>query len=229
MTDWRDNVTWYTHDTPFGKFVKAVLLLLSAILARVTVEGSENVPPNSPCVIVANHLSLFDIIYLGINLPTIPHFMAKKELFKNPVLGWMIRAGGSFPVNRGEGDAWALAQAGRVLDEGAILFMFPEGTRSKGDSALKRGKVGAVKLALEHQVPVVPAAIWGTEIFKIGVRRNNITIRFGQPVDVVTLAGPLPYKHEIYRELTTTVMEKIAAMLPPQYRGFYADSVADDA
>jgi 1-acyl-sn-glycerol-3-phosphate acyltransferase len=154
--------------------------------------------------------------------------MAKKELFKNPVLSWIIRSGGSFPVNRGEGDAWALAQAGRVLDDGAILFMFPEGTRSKKKSALKRGKVGAVKLALEHQVPVVPTAIWGTENFKVGIRRNHINICFAEPVDVVTLAGEPPYPHETYRELTTGVMQEIAKMLPEQYRGFYADSVAED-
>jgi 1-acyl-sn-glycerol-3-phosphate acyltransferase len=226
MTDWRDNVPWYTYDTLVGKFVVGVLRPLSGVLAKTTIEGQENVPRNSSCVVVANHLSLYDIIYLGINLPTIPHFMAKKELFKNPVLGWIIRSGGSFPVNRGEGDTWALAQAGKVLDDGAILFMFPEGTRSKKTSALKRGKVGAVKLALEHQVPVVPAAIWGTENFKIGIRRNNINICFGEPVDVGALAGEPPYKHEIYRELTTGIMQKIAAMLPKQYRGFYADSEA---
>jgi 1-acyl-sn-glycerol-3-phosphate acyltransferase len=152
--------------------------------------------------------------------------MAKKELFKNPLLGWIIRSGGSFPVNRGEGDAWALAQAGRVLDDGAILFMFPEGTRSKKKAALKRGKVGAVKLALEYQVPIVPAAIWGTEKFKIGIRNNDINIRFAEPVDVVARAGEPPYRHEVYRELTTGIMQKIASMLPEKYRGFYADSDA---
>jgi len=227
MTDWRDNVTWYTGDTFVGKLARAILRPLFSAMDHTTIEGLDNIPVDGPCIVAANHFSLFDIITVGLVLPRLPHFMAKAELFKNPVLGWVIRKGGSFPVNRGEGDTWALEQAGRVLTGGSILFMFPEGTRGKGQKAkLKRGKVGVVKLALDYQVPVIPTAVLGTQDFKIGWKQNNITIRFGEPLDVVALAGAPPYKHEVSRELTTVMMRQIAALLPPEYRGFYADAEA---
>ena len=226
MTDWRDNVTWYTGDTFIGELVKAILRPLLRAMAYITVEDLGNIP-DGPCIVAANHFSLFDVITIGLALPHHPHFMAKAELFKNPVLGWIIRKGGSFPVNRGAGDTWALEQAGRVLADGSILFMFPEGTRGKGQKVkLKRGKVGVVKLALDYQVPIIPTAVLGTEDFKIGWKRNNIKIRFGEPLDVVALAGPPPHKHDVSRELTTVMMRQIAAMLPPEFRGFYADSEA---
>lgn len=225
MTDWRDDVTWYTGDTFIGELVKAILRPFFKAMDHTTIEGIDNIPAEGPCIVAANHFSMFDIITIGLALPRHPHFMAKTELFKNPVLGWIIRKGGSFPVNRGAGDTWALEQAGRVLADGSILFMFPEGTRGKGQQVkLKRGKVGVVKLALDYQVPIIPTAVLGTENFEIGWKRNNIKIQFGEPLDVVALAGSPPYKHDLPRELTTVTMRQIAAMLPPEYRGFYADS-----
>jgi 1-acyl-sn-glycerol-3-phosphate acyltransferase len=82
--------------------------------------------------------------------------------------------------------------------------------------------LGAVRLALKHQVPIVPAAIWGTENFRYKpTRANKINIRFGQPLDVVSLAGPPPHSHEKLRELTDQLMQQIAVLLPLQYRGVY--------
>jgi 1-acyl-sn-glycerol-3-phosphate acyltransferase len=148
--------------------------------------------------------------------------MAKRELYKNPFFGWFIRQMGSFPVYRGESDPWALKQAGRILENGRPLFMFPEGTRSGRKAQMKRAKVGSVKLALDHQVPLVPAAIWGTQNVRFGQRRRNkVTIRVAPPLDVATLAGPPPYHQKTYREITTVLMKEIAAMLPSVHRGVY--------
>lgn len=223
MNDWRENVTWYTGDTFIGELVKAVLRPPYAMLTKTTIKGFENIPTDGPNIVAANHIAWLDILSVGLTLPRHPHFMAKKELFKNPVVGWVLRQGGSFPVDRGAGDNWALTQAGRVLRDGEVLFMFPEGTRSK-KGTLKRGKIGVVKLALEHQVPVIPVAVWGTENFKLGWKRTPVQIRFGAPIDVVAEAGPPPYPHEVLRNLTTQMMQRIAVMLPESYRGFYADS-----
>jgi 1-acyl-sn-glycerol-3-phosphate acyltransferase len=220
--DWRDTLTWYTQETNFIRFIRFLGRPFFSLLAQVDYRGWENIPASGPGVVATNHISNLDAAYMGAFLPRFPHFMAKRELYQNPLFGWFIRQLGSFPVNRGESDPWALRQAGRVLEAGQLLFMFPEGTRSRGRAQLKRAKVGSVKLALEHQSPLVPAAIWGTENFRFGRRRNNqIHIRVGQPLDVVAMAGPPPWHHDTYRELTTQLMQQIAAMLPPSYRGVY--------
>jgi 1-acyl-sn-glycerol-3-phosphate acyltransferase len=219
---WRDSVTWYTQETPFMRIIQFLAKPFFYALAQVDHEGFDNVPLKGPCVVAANHISNLDTIYMGASLPRYPHFMAKRELYKNPFFAWFIRQLGSFPVNRGESDPWALKQAGRILDAGQILFMFPEGTRSGRKAKMKRAKVGAVKLALEHRAPIVPAAIWGTQDFHFGLRQNNkISIRVGQPLDVVAMAGSPPYNQKTYRELTTVLMQQIAAMLPPTHRGVY--------
>jgi 1-acyl-sn-glycerol-3-phosphate acyltransferase len=173
-------------------------------------------------VVASNHVSNLDVCYLGLYLPRHPHFMAKVELYKNPVVAWGIRQCGSFPVHRGENDKWAMQQAGRVLTDGQLLCMFPEGTRSKGKAELKRGKVGAVKLALDYHVPLIPVAVSGTHNFRLrGWRGHKIRIQAGAPLDVVALAGSPPYQPDTLRELTAVLMQRIAAMLPPALRGVY--------
>lgn len=220
--DWRDSVTWYTYETMFAKTVKAVGKIPFSNLARVECVGLENVPAEGGCIVASNHINNFDVIYLSLYSPRFLHFMAKVELYKNPFFAWSIRLGGSFPIQRGEKDVWALQQAGRILDQGQVLFMFPEGTRSGKKAQLKRGKIGAVKLAVENRVPLIPTAILGTQHFQVSLRhRNTIRIEFGQPLDVAALAGPPPHDYGAFRELTTVLMERIAAMLPQAHRGIY--------
>jgi 1-acyl-sn-glycerol-3-phosphate acyltransferase len=221
--DWRDTVTWYTQETNFIRLIRFLGRPLFGFLAQVDCAGLENIPASGPCVVASNHLSNMDVPYMGAFLPRFPHFMAKRELYRNPIGGWFFRQLGSFPVNRGESDPWALRQAGLVLEAGQLLFMFPEGTRSgRRGGHLKRGKVGTIKLALQHRAAVVPAAIWGTEHFRPALRHNNrISIRVGQPLDLEAVSGTGPWSHDIYRELTEQLMQKIATMLPSDYRGVY--------
>jgi 1-acyl-sn-glycerol-3-phosphate acyltransferase len=221
-TDWRDQLTWYTHETTFIRIVKRVGGIPFRLMAYVERVDFDNLPSEGPCILVANHINDLDVIYLGLSLPRHPYFMAKIELYKIPLFGWAIRLGGSFPVIRGEQDTWALKQAGRVLEASKMLLVFPEGTRSGRQAQLKRGKVGAVKLALAHQVPIVPAAVFGTQNFRIRLgHANKIRIQIGKPIDVVAMAGLPPYEHKTLRELTTILMKKIAAMLPTTHRGVY--------
>jgi 1-acyl-sn-glycerol-3-phosphate acyltransferase len=223
MTDWRDNLTWYTsYETPFVRLAKRCVGPILYGMAPVECAGFEIFPVSGPCIVAANHFSSWDVPYMGLCLPRFPHFMAKKELYKNPVLGWMFRQLGSFPVTRGVGDTWAMTKAGQVLAAGQVLFLFPEGTRGHHKAEVKQGKSGVVKLALRYGAPVVPTAIWGTENFKIGWKRNYLHICTGAPMDMVALAGPPPYNAETSRRLTALMMQKIAEMLPPEYRGAYA-------
>lgn len=221
--DWRDNFTWYTYETAVCRVIKFLGGLYLHAVAQVDCIGFENFPAAGPYILASNHISNFDVVYLGLYSPRHPHFMAKVELYKNPIFAWVIRQCGSFPVNRGEHDAWALRQAGRVLEAGRVLCMFPEGTRSGSKAQMRRGRVGAVKLALDYAVPVIPVAIHGTENFRFkGWKGNKITIQAGQPLDMVELAGSSSYTNDTLRELTGVMMQHIAAMLPPTYRGVYA-------
>lgn len=220
--DWRDSLTWYTHETITCKTIKSVGGLYFRAVAAVECIDFNHIPAAGPCIVASNHVSNLDVVYLALYLPRHPHFMAKVELYKNPVLAWGIRKCGSFPVHRRENDAWAIQQAGRVLTDGQLLCMFPEGTRSKGQAQLRRGKVGAVKLALDYKVPLIPVAVTGTHNFRLqGWRGHKITLRAAPPLDVAALAGSPPYQPDTLRELTAVLMQRIAAMLPPAQRGIY--------
>jgi 1-acyl-sn-glycerol-3-phosphate acyltransferase len=152
--------------------------------------GVENVPRAGGFVLAANHLSNFDPWPLGI--PIFPQrflrFMAKSELFWFP-LSAIARAGGAFPVRRGERDEGAIATAVDLCREGHAVVMFPEGTRRRKGMRKKheaRWRTGAARIALEAGVPLVPAGVAGTDrLARLGPRR----VRSGTPVELGDLAG----------------------------------------
>ena len=158
-------------------------------LYRLRVRGLEHVPPGG-FVLAANHTSNFDPWPLGI--PFLPkrqlRFMAKAELF-NPILAPILRAGGAFKVRRGEGDVEAMRTAAELAREGEIVVMFPEGTRQKKGLRKKREArphTGAARIALTAGVPLVPAAIGGTDRLS---RLGPLSVAYGEPIDVSDLEG----------------------------------------
>jgi 1-acyl-sn-glycerol-3-phosphate acyltransferase len=158
-------------------------------LYRLRARGLEHVPEGG-FVLAANHTSNFDPWPLGI--PFLPRrqlrFMAKAELF-NPILAPILRAGGAFKVRRGEGDVEAMRTAAELAREGEIVVMFPEGTRQKKGLRKKRAArphTGAARIALTAGVPLVPAAIGGTDRLS---RLGPLRVAFGEPVDVSDLEG----------------------------------------
>jgi 1-acyl-sn-glycerol-3-phosphate acyltransferase len=159
------------------------------VVFRLRSTGSENVPDGG-CVLAANHLSNFDPWPLGI--PLFPRrflrFMAKKELFWPP-LGWVVRAGGGFRVDRGKGDLEAIATAVQLCRAGHAVVMFPEGTRrAKGMRKRHepRWHTGAARIALDAHVPLVPAAIAGTDRLS---RLGPLRVAYGAPVEMDDLLG----------------------------------------
>jgi 1-acyl-sn-glycerol-3-phosphate acyltransferase len=177
---------------------------------RLQVTGVENIPEGG-VVLAANHTSNFDPWPLG--FPLWPrrqlYFMGKAELF-NPVLGPVLRAAGAFPVRRGEHDVQAIETAIRLCKEGKVVAMFPEGTRrSKGMrkkfSARPRG--GSARIALAAGVPLVPAAIRGTDQL---LSLSQLKVAYGRPVPVEDLAG-LPPK-DASDMLTERLMAEIEAL-----------------
>jgi 1-acyl-sn-glycerol-3-phosphate acyltransferase len=158
-------------------------------LYRLRAQGLEHIPEGG-FVLAANHTSNFDPWPLGI--PFLPkrqlRFMAKAELF-NPILAPILRAGGAFKVRRGEGDVDAMRTAAELAREGEIVVMFPEGTRQKKGLRKKREArphTGAARIALTAGVPLVPAAIGGTDRLS---RLGPLSVVYGEPIDVSDLEG----------------------------------------
>jgi 1-acyl-sn-glycerol-3-phosphate acyltransferase len=160
------------------------------VLFRHRATGVKNVPESGGLVLAANHWSNFDPWPLAI--PFFPRrffrFMAKAELFWFP-LGWIIEAGGGFKVRRGERDDEAIATAVSLAENGHAVVMFPEGTRRRKGLRKRheaRWRTGAARIALQARVPLVPAAIAGTERL---ARLGPLRVAYGTPVEVDDLDG----------------------------------------
>ena len=196
--------------------------MLLVLLTRWRVRGRDNVPSQGPLLIVANHLNLADPPLLGVSLGRKVIFMAKKELFYSRVIGYFIRGFGSFPVHRGQLDRKALRQAEQLLAQGLALVMFPEGKRSK-NAQLQPGFSGSALIAWHSGAPILPVGISGTERIKGAgwlLRRPQITVNIGRPFYLPPVSSKLT-KLKL-AEHTDFIMERIAGLLPPEYRGNYA-------
>lgn len=178
-------------------------------LYRLDVSGLEHVPASGGCVLAANHTSSFDPWPLAI--PLFPRrqlrFMGKSELF-NPVLKPVLVGAGAFPVRRGQGDLEAIETAVRLCREGEIVAMFPEGTRREKGLRKKfehRPRSGAARIALGARVPLVPAAIAGTDRLS---RLARLRIRYGPavPIDDLYEAEPRPAANEATERLMAAIL-----------------------
>jgi len=160
------------------------------LLFRLRATGKEHLPREGGYVLSANHVSNFDPWPLG--LPLFPkrelRFMAKAELYRSPL--WpILRFGGAFKVRRGEGDKEAIETAVRLAREGEVVAIFPEGTRRKKGLVKKfeaRPHTGAARVALEAGVPLIPAAIAGTDRI---TRLGPLRVAYGPPVELDDLRG----------------------------------------
>lgn len=143
---------------------------------KVRVEGQENIPARGGYILCANHRTNADPVFVTAATPHQLHFMAKAELFKNPIFGFIIRHLGAFPIERGKGDTAAIDTAISILKGGNAMVMFPEGTRSRDGKPL-RPKSGAAMLAFQTGADILPVSIsFGKKLrFRCGV-----TVRVGQ-------------------------------------------------
>lgn len=195
-------------------------LLVPLLRVRVTATGQAHVPPIGPLLVVSNHMSNLDPPLVGMLVPREITMMAKEELFlANPLQGWIIRNYGAFPVRRGAGDVGAIRQALKVLKSGGALFMAPEGTRST-TGYLGEPQEGTALIAARSAVPILPIGIWGQESFARNIRRGQRTevgVAIGRPFRLRRLS-PKPEREEL-QAMSEAIMERIAALLPPTYRG----------
>jgi 1-acyl-sn-glycerol-3-phosphate acyltransferase len=199
-------------------WVKFLLLLVTS---REIID-KENTPKKGAVIIVCNHLNNADSPILTAAIPRRIYWLTKIEWFSAPIAGPMFRMAGMIPVRRFEADLHALRECEKALKAGRALGMFPEGTRSK-TGGLQQGEPGSALIALRTGAPILPVAIWGTEKVRLPrdiIGRTHAHIRFGKPF---RLARKEKVTREEVAEATTTIMKAIAALLPEQYRGAYAD------
>ena len=205
-------------------FVSRLCRLLARLLLRVSVSGAEHVPPTGPLLITINHLGGADPFLCLAYLPRPLTIAGKREIFGWPVLGRVARAYGMIPLARGEPDRATLRLLLDRLTSGAALLIAPEGRESL-TGALEQGKGGPAFLAQHADCAVLPVALTGTAWRVVlpawkRLRRPPVTVTIGAPY---RLPPGLPR-----RAAADYVMRRLAALLPPAYRGVYASESPPD-
>lgn len=191
---------------------------------RYDVTGTDHVPRRGGAVIAANHFSFWDFFlvgigpYLGMGRPV--RILAKESLFRTPVFGWLMRRAEHIPVHRGAGTD-AFASAVEALRRGELVLVLPEGTISPAYELLAF-RTGAARMAAAAEVPLVPAASWGSHRFHSVLRRPNwswrlpVTIRYGSPLH--------PAPDDDPREVTAVLRAEVARLVDEAVRS-YADGM----
>lgn len=189
--------------------VRVLFSFIFSVVFRWRIVGVENIPAAGGAIVAANHISNWDppVIGTAVNRPM--HFMAKEELFRNAILRNIISKLGAFPVKRGAADRNAIRTAMNLLEEGNLLGLFPEGTRSK-NGMLGEPEQGLAMIAIKTGAAVIPAAVIGTnKVFSAGCWLPRFEVRFGKPIPVTRGKAT---KEDI-AELSSMIMKEIDALL----------------
>ncbi|MFZ5943469.1 MAG: lysophospholipid acyltransferase family protein [Bacillota bacterium] len=181
-------------------FLKYLFRTVLLLVSKVEVNNLENIPSSGPVLLASNHLSLWDPIVLGVVIPRKLHFMAKEELFNIFLIGSIIRKVGTFPVKRGSADRNAIKNSVKILKEGEVLCIFPEGTRSKTKELLPF-QPGIVLIAEKGDSILIPVGIKGT---------NKILRKGFRPIISINIGEPIQIKDLIEDKLTSEKMEIIS-------------------
>ncbi|MGZ4475877.1 MAG: lysophospholipid acyltransferase family protein [Nocardioides sp.] len=201
------------------------------LVFRPKYQGVENVPTEGPAILASNHLSYADWLFMPLGLPRMVRFVAKDEYFIQPgIKGWFKKtffAGtGNVPIDRSGASAaeGALIAAQRVLGDGELFGIYPEGTRSH-DGKLYRGRTGVARLALESKAPVVPVAVIGTDIIappgKTFGKLVRPIVRYGKPLDFSRYEG-MENDRYILRAIADEIMYEILRLSGQEYVDLYA-------
>jgi 1-acyl-sn-glycerol-3-phosphate acyltransferase len=221
---------WFLKWVALGPWLRLVF--------RPQVSGAENVPATGPAILASNHLSYSDWMFMPLTLPRRVTFVAKAEYFTSPGMkGWFQRkffsGSGQVPIDRSGATAaeGALKAAKKILREGELFGIYPEGTRSH-DGRLYRGKTGVARLALETKVPVVPVAVVGTDVVappgKTFGRFSRPIVRFGKPLDFSRYEG-LENDRYILRSITDEIMYEIMRLSGQEYVDMYASRAKEES
>lgn len=207
------------------RVLKTALTPVVDVLVHPHAEGLEHVPTTGPAILCSNHVSVFDPVVVAVLVPRPVFYLGKSEYF-GPRWRWFFVRLGVMPVARRGGAAGesSLERGRQVLDAGALLGIYPEGTRSP-DGRLYRGKTGTARLAIRTGAPVVPIGVVGTrEVMppsSLVPRPGHVEVRFGAPLDFSHLRGR-DNDHRALREATDRLMSAIGELTGQPYADVYA-------
>lgn len=222
--------------TMLVRMVGLVARIGCRLFADVRVEGLDRIPRKGPVILAANHISNMDPVVAGSWITGALrrrriHWLGKRELFDWPFIGWLAAHGGVHPVDRGAADVEAFRLASKILDEGFVLFVFPEGTRSP-TGELQEAKDGLAMLAMRSGAQILPIGINNTDaVWKKGQKlpsplpRRRITVRVGEPFTVADVVPAGTDRRAAKGLATAGIMGRIAELLDPRHRGVYADAI----
>jgi 1-acyl-sn-glycerol-3-phosphate acyltransferase len=212
-------------------FLKALLGLVMRVLFRPRVEGADSIPGSGPVILAGNHVTFIDSMFLSLIVKRQVYFIGKEEYVtgrgvKGRLMAWFFTTVGMIPVDRdgGHGGVAALMTGKRVLEEGKVFGIYPEGTRSP-DGRLYRGRTGIARLALMTGAPVVPFAMIGTDRVQPGgsgmPRISRVTVRFGKPLGFARYEG-MDRDRYVLRAVTDEVMSHVMRLSGQEYVDVYA-------
>ncbi len=189
---------------------RLILSIPTVLIYRVRAIGVENVPRSGPLVLAPNHFSQMDHFFSAVYLRRAVRFMAKSQLFGPPVLTYIYKHGGVFPVRRGQRDEEAFRTAYALLDQGEMLLVYVEGGRSRSRN-LGEPRPGIGRIALESGVPIVPVAIHGSATVRRWkwLRFPKVTVQFGEPLTYEVESSP---SRERQLEVAGEVFGRVRAM-----------------
>jgi 1-acyl-sn-glycerol-3-phosphate acyltransferase len=211
-----------------------VLGPLVSTVFRPTITGVENVPREGAAIIVCNHLSFVDSIFLPLAIPRTMTFLAKSDYFtgrglKGAIVKWFMTSAGQLPIDRSGGKASeaSLNTGLSVLAEGKVLGIYPEGTRSP-DGRGYRGRTGVARMVLEAHVPVIPVAVIGTDqVMPLGAKLpkvKKVSVVIGEAMDFSRFEG-LENDRFVLRSITDEIIYRINELSGQEYVDVYASTV----
>jgi len=217
---------WWVKNGLLGPLVTTVF--------RPSITGVENVPREGAAIIVCNHLSFVDSIFLPLAIPRKMTFLAKSDYFtgkgiRGAIVKWFMTSAGQLPIDRSGGKASeaSLNTGLGVLAEGRVLGIYPEGTRSP-DGRCYRGRTGVARMVLEAHVPVIPVAVVGTdEVMPLGAKLpkvKKVSVVIGEPMDFSRFEG-LENDRFVLRSITDEIVYRINELSGQEYVDVYASTV----
>jgi 1-acyl-sn-glycerol-3-phosphate acyltransferase len=213
-----------SEKTPVFRLLAFLVVPFMSMIARYRIQDGDKLPKRGAFILAPNHYSEIDPLVVGVvmwKLGRMPHFLAKASIFKIPVVGYLAKVSGQIPVERA-GVARGndpLAAATRIAEQGLAVVVYPEGTLTRDpDLWPMRGKTGAVRMALEANIPIIPLAHWGTQkvMPRYGKKislfpRKTIDVKIGDPVDLAEFRGR-PLDSASLADATGRVMEAITRL-----------------
>ena len=201
---------------------------------RPWVKGQENIPKSGPAIVVSNHVSFVDSVFLPLVMPRQMSFLAKSDYFTGKgIKGFFVRtfmiAAGQLPIDRtgGKASEASLNTGLRVISEGRLLGIYPEGTRSP-DGRMYRGRTGVARMVLEAQVPVIPTAVVGTkEVMPLGAKMpkvKRVGVIVGKPLDFSRFHG-MDGDRFVLRAITDEIIYEMNRLSQQEYVDVYASGV----